>query len=78
MRLLSLTKKRSLYFIIIFPSDKELSANEKKKGREKERVENLEKSLTEKEAWEKSSPSHKVIQKEEEKFENKFEKNTSF
>ena len=45
-----------------------------KQNREEEKkIENQEKSLREKEAWEKSVPSHKVIQKEE-KFENKIGK----
>jgi len=42
--------------------------------RKKKKIEKLEKDVREKvEAWEKSVPSHKVIQKEE-KFENKIEK----
>jgi len=45
----------------------------KKIRRKKKEVENQEKILKEKEVWEKSVPSLKVIQKEE-KIENKIEK----
>jgi len=44
-----------------------------KREEEKKKIENQEKALREKKAWEKSVPSHKVISKEE-KFENKIEK----
>jgi len=50
---------------------------EKREDEKKKKLENQEKALREKEAWEKSVPSHKVIQKEE-KVENKVKKNTSF
>jgi len=71
MRLLSLIKKKVCTLsLITFTSGNGSSKNkEKERGREKKTIENQEKALGEKEAWEKSVPSHKVIQKEE-KFEN--------
>jgi len=44
--------------------------------REKKELETQEKARREKEVWEKSVPSHKVVRKEE-KVENKVKKNTS-
>jgi len=52
----------------------QVQMRKKKEEEKKKRVENQEKALKEKETWEKSVPSHKVIQKVKEKFENKIEK----